>query len=70
MYIGVYCNGNLYSRSKNINNAILKAIDLVNTNYEYVKDDIFFNKEDYIKALNNVTKGSDASFRSLKISFK
>jgi hypothetical protein len=70
MYVGVYCNGKLHSRSKNINNAIMKAIDLLNINYECVKDDIFFDNEMYIKALNNVTKGSDVSFFNLKISFK
>lgn len=69
MYIGIYINGDLYSRSKDFVNAKMSAISYLNKKWEEVKDDMFITLNDYIKALKSITNGEDTRFTDEWIKF-
>lgn len=70
MYIGIYINGDLYSRSNDLVNAKMNAISYLNKKWEEVKDDIFITPNDYIKALTDITNGEDTKFTDEIITFR
>lgn len=69
MYVCVYINGDLYSRSKDFDMAKMSAISYLNKKWEKVKDDMFITPNDYIKALKSITNGEDTQFTDEWIKF-
>ena len=70
MYIGIYINGELYSRSMDFESAEIKAIKYLTEKWEESKDDIFATQDKYLRSIKALANGEDTTFMYDNISFK
>lgn len=70
MYIGIYINGELYSRSMDFESAEIKAIKYLTEKWEESKDDIFATQDKYLRSIKALANGEDTTFMYNNISFR
>ena len=70
MYIGIYINGELYSRSLDFENAKVEAIKYLNEKWEESNGNTFAIRDKYLCSIKALANGEPTSFMGDDISFR